>query len=130
MDLILDTCAILSLSGLADMRLSPPSLDAIQSAHRVYVSSCSMFEVAIKHKKKNLNLGAFNSAKQFWDKVLSEYQLTSLPITDDVFYRSVMLPDHHSDPFDRIIVAQAMKSTIPVVTFDQLIALYDVTVMG
>ena len=61
---------------------------------------------------------------------IGEYELTALPVSHDVFYQSVLLPDHHADPFDRIIIAHARREGIPVVTFDAAFRMYDVTVLS
>jgi PIN domain nuclease of toxin-antitoxin system len=130
MDVILDTCALLSLIGLTDRRLSGETLSRIRTATNVYVSSCSMFEIAIKHKRQGLSLGMFANAEQLWTAALSEYLLTELPVSHDVFYQSVRLPDHHADPFDRIIIAHARKEKVAVVTFDETFRVYDVAVIS
>jgi len=129
MALMLDTCGLLSLVGLVRKRLSRETLQNISTADTVYVSACSMFEIAIKHKKQDLDLGVFTDAQSLWNAALTEYDLTDLPVSNDVFFRSVKLPDHHADPFDRIIIAQTFKLRISLVTFDSLFTEYGVSVM-
>ena len=46
MDVILDTCALLSLAGLVEKRISAETLDIVRSAYQVGVSSCSLFDTA------------------------------------------------------------------------------------
>lgn len=87
-----------------------------------------MFEIAIKHKKQGLDLGVFANPAHFWNTAMKEYRLTELAIRHDVFYQSVLLPDHHADPFDRLIIAHARQEGIPVVTFDPIFVKYDVAV--
>lgn len=55
-------------------------------------------------------------------------QLSLIPtgISLDHAFRVVRLPDHHQDPFDRLLVAQAMAEDIPIVTGDEAIARYEV----
>lgn len=130
MDLILDTCALLSLVGLTDRRLSDRTVEDVAIAGTAYVSACSLFEIALKCKKQNLDLNIFTDAKSFWDTALAEYDLTELPVTHDIFYDAVCLPDHHADPFDRIIIAHARSRRIPVVTFDSRFDDYDVQVIA
>ena len=130
MDVILDTCALLSLVGLTDRHLSGEALGMIRHAAKVHVSACSMFEIAIKHKRQGLCLGIFDNAAQLWETALREYRLNELPVSHDVFYQSVLLPDHHADPFDRIIIAHARKAAIPVITFDRTFLMYQVAVVN
>jgi PIN domain nuclease of toxin-antitoxin system len=130
MDVILDTCALLSLAGLVEKRISAETLDIVRSAYQVGVSSCSLFEISIKHKKKSLELGPFSSPLEFWSIALREYDLVSLPVTDSIFYQSACLPDHHGDPFDRIIIAHAQAGFTPVVTFDSFFDSYDISTLS
>ena len=130
MELMLDTCGLLSLAGLAEKRLSDDALNRIKVAETVYISACSLFEIAIKHKKKNLCLGIFSDARQLWDKVIAEYDLTELAVSADVFFKSVSLPNHHADPFDRIIISQAETLKLTLVTFDPLFENYGVKVIA
>lgn len=130
MALMLDTCGLLSLAGLVEKRLSEDTLSRIAVADTVYISACSLFEIAIKHKKKGLDLGIFSDARELWDKIIDEYDLTELPITGDAFYQSVTLPDLHADPFDRIIVAQAASENLSLITFDNLFSNYGIPVMS
>ncbi len=129
MALMLDTCGLLSLAGLVAKRLSNEALNSISKADTVYVSACSMFEIAIKHKKQGLDLGIFSDAMTLWNKALAEYDLTDLPVTSEDFFQAVTLQDVHADPFDRIIIAQASERHISVVTFDKTFAEYGVPVM-
>jgi PIN domain nuclease of toxin-antitoxin system len=129
MALMLDTCGLLSLAGLADKRLSGDTLEHIKTSETVYVSACSLFEIATKHKKKNLDLGIFSDAGQLWDTVVTEYDLTELPVSADAFFKSVQLIDHHADPFDRIIIAQAAALNLTLITFDPLFNKYGIAVM-
>jgi PIN domain nuclease of toxin-antitoxin system len=130
MALMLDTCGLLSLVGLAEKRLSPDTLSSIEIADTVYISSCSLFEIAIKHKKRGLDLGVFSGAKALWDKALPEYEIAELPVTGDAFFQSVALPDLHADPFDRIIIAQAKALQLHLISFDKMFVNYGIAVMA
>jgi len=130
MDMILDTCALLSLVGLAEKRLSTATLRRLRTAEEVAVSACTMFEISIKHKKQNLDLGVFANPAHFWNTAMKEYQLTELAVGHDAFHQSTLLPDHHADPFDRIIIAHARQAGVPVVTFDPVFLKYDVEVIS
>lgn len=130
MDLILDTCGLLSLAGLADRPLSKETLKRVRDAGTVGVSACSAFEIAIKHKKGALSLGRFSTPDLFWREVLRAYDLEEIPVSSELFLASTRLPDHHADSFDRLIVATALQQRSAVVTYDRLIALYPVECLG
>ena len=126
MALILDTCGLLSLSGIADKKLSSGCLEKICSANQLYISSCSSFEIALKHKRGQLELGKFSSPEDFWKGCMQRYVLSEVPVSTELFNHAVRLPDHHSDPFDRLIIATALALTCPIVTYDKLFKKYPV----
>ena len=126
MDLILDTCGLLSLAGFADRPLSKQTLKCLREAGQVGVSACSAFEIAIKHKKGALSLGRFSTPDLFWREAMRAYDLHEVSVSSELFFASTRLPDHHADPFDRLIVASALQLGSAVVTYDRLIALYPV----
>ncbi len=130
MDIILDTCALLSLLGLVKKRISKKTLAEISSAEEVFVSSCSIFELAIKHKKEKIDLKPFTSARQLWVTAFDEYELTELTVNHNDFYNAAYLPDFHADPFDRIIIAQALGQEARIVTFDSRFSDYSVRVLS
>ena len=124
MDLILDTCALLSLAGIAKKKLKKGTLQLIGRADHVYVSACSLFEVSLKFKREKLDLGRFDSAMKFWAEAMATYELEELPILSVDFHSAVCLPDHHTDPFDRIIIAQAVRTESDIVTYDRCFSQY------
>ncbi len=126
MELILDTCGFLSLVGLSDRRLGRAATLVLEEAEPVYISACSLFEIAIKHKKGNLSIRPFENALALWERAVEEYRLAVLPVSDTIFFESTMLPDYHGDPFDRIIIAEALSRNIPVVTYDAVFEHYEV----
>lgn len=130
MDLILDTCALLSLAGLARRKLSPKTLTSIKDADRLTLSACSLFEISLKHKRGNLPLKPFASAQSFWDEAVETYACEVLPIEAEDFSAAVDLPDHHADPFDRIIIAQGGRLNCRIVTYDRSFEAYEVEVMS
>ena len=126
MELILDTCALLSLAGIAEKKLRRSTLQLISRAGHVYVSACSLFEISLKFKRKKLDLGRFESAMDFWAEAIDAYELEELPILSLDFHSAVCLPDHHTDPFDRIIIAQAIRTESEIVTYDHCFSQYAV----
>lgn len=130
MELILDTCGFLSLVGLADRRLGRVAVRALEEAEPVYVSACSLFEIAIKHKKGNISIHPFEDAQALWKRAVKEYRLTVLAVSDAVFFESTILPDYHGDPFDRIIIAEALSRNMPVLTYDAAFGRYGVEMVN
>lgn len=130
MDLILDTCGLLSLAGVANKKLSKNCLNAISDSGTLYISSCSAFEIALKHKRGQLNLDSFESQEAFWEVCMDQYALTEVPVSAELFSAAVRLPDHHADPFDRLIIASAQALNAPIVTYDKQFNKYSVETMA
>ena len=124
MNYVLDTCAILSLSGIADRTVSPATLRDLAEADDLFVSPISLYEIGVKWKKGLLTLSL--QPERYWNRCVKAYNLRSVPIEAPVLAKAFSLPDLHRDPFDRIIIAQAMLFSLPVVTFDVAFAPYGV----
>ena len=103
------------------------SVDARQSIadtrNEVFVSAVSIWEMAIKR-----SLGKLRAPDNLADTV-QEAGFAALPITLAHAEQAGMLPPHHRDPFDRMLVAQALAEGLVVVTDDALISKYGVRTM-
>ena len=66
------------------------------------------------------------SILQDLDRVLAEEAFSELPITLDAAVRAGLLPLHHRDPFDRLLVAQAQSLNVPILSADGVLDLYDI----
>lgn len=122
--LVLDTCALLALGNIVDKKLKPSTLHRIAEAGELIVSPISLYEMGVKWKKGLLVLS--EDPATYWDRSVEAYSLTPVPIEARVLARAYSLPDHHRDPFDRIIIAQAMLLALAVVTFDAAFAPYGI----
>jgi PIN domain nuclease of toxin-antitoxin system len=60
------------------------------------------------------------------NRVLDQQSFTELPITLDTAVRAGLLPLHHRDPFDRLLVAQAQSLSISILSADAVLDRYDV----
>lgn len=83
------------------------------------LSTISLTEVAIKFTAGKLELDR-DAAREG----IADLQLATLSWKADHAFRLFSLPRHHSDPFDRQLIAQALSENIPVVTSDQKFRLY------
>lgn len=121
--LIVDTHAALWFLG-GDRRLSKNAHDLIQD-DRVdrRLSTVSVWEVAVKNSTGKLRVSAN------FHQLLYEQGLARLPITDDHALRVAGLPFHHRDPFDRLLVAQAQVEGMSILSKDEKLRHYDVTVV-
>ena len=90
------------------------------NANRRELSAISLSEIAIKHSIGKLELGREDVLAG-----IADLRLRVLPYTAAHAYRLFGLPLHHSDPFDRQIIAQALAEDVPVVTPDKQFKLYE-----
>jgi PIN domain nuclease of toxin-antitoxin system len=100
-----------------DPKLNTNCRDIIgSSAHRIFVSSASAWEIATKYR-----IGKLPEAKQLveqYSQILNQANFIELPITAPHALRAGSLPILHRDPFDRMIMAQAELEKVPVMTYD------------
>jgi PIN domain nuclease of toxin-antitoxin system len=122
MTLLLDTHAVLWWQA-DDRRLSKPARRAIATADVVWVSAASGWEVAIKSALGRLRLSEPLAV------TVAAADLTELPVTLAHAARLAELPPHHTDPFDRMLVAQALVEGATLVTRDTALGAYGVRVL-
>ncbi len=106
-----------------DPRLQLAARDAIATATLVLVSAASAWEVAIKS-----NLGRIRLPRPFAEGI-EDSGFVQLPIGFDHAAAVELLPPHHSDPFDRMLVAQAKVERLVVVTHDRQFEPYGIAVI-
>jgi PIN domain nuclease of toxin-antitoxin system len=107
-----------------DHTLATPARQAIADPTAVvYVSAATAWEIAIKRALGKL------SAPDDLEVELKNEGLTELPVTVGDALLAGALPRHHDDPFDRMLVAQAQRRALTIVTRDSCIARYGVSVL-
>ncbi|WP_298135751.1 type II toxin-antitoxin system VapC family toxin [Acidiferrobacter sp.] len=127
MNLLLDTHV--ALWAIADSpRLSPQVRTLIVSPKTtVWVSAASLWEITLKHAlgRGGMPLSGHEALGYFRD---AGYRL--LPVDAHHTVAVGDLPTHHQDPFDRILVAQALLEPMRLVTHDPLVARYGDTIIS
>ncbi len=121
MRLLLDTHVLIWWD--AGTGLNASTVEAIQTADQVYVSAVSGWEIAIK-----ASLGRIETTRRVEDAV-TESGFEELPVRLRHARRSAALPWHHRDPFDRMLVAQALDEGLTLVTRDAVLGAYDVAIL-
>lgn len=127
MKLLLDTCTLLWLTQ-EPKRLSALCRKAIDRAENdLVVSDASLWEMALKSAAGKLS---FSPPLRRWiADQRSIWKFESLAIREEHILRTLEIERHHVDPFDRLLVAQALAENIPLVTPDPAIAKYPVQVI-
>ena len=110
--LLLDTHVVLWWWA-NDKRLALTAKDAIAAASLVFVSAASAWEVAIKSALGRVRL------PQSFDDGVQQSGFIELPVTFNHAAATEFLPTHHSDPFDRMLLAQAKVDRLVIITHDR-----------
>ena len=122
MQFLLDTCTFLWLVGGSD-ELSPRAREAFTDADNdVFLSAASVWEIAIKHRLGRLPLPG--APEVFVPAQRTAHGIEPLPIDEEAALHIAKLPDHHRDPFDRMLVAQALVGGFTLLTPDEAIRKY------
>ncbi len=125
MRLLLDTHTLL-WSADDPSKLSPAAATALADpANDLLLSAATVWELAVKVGSGKLTQSM--PYRTWVDTAVADLHLTLLPITVDYAERLVTLPPHHKDPFDRLMVAQALVAGIPIVGVDAAFDAYGVT---
>lgn len=121
MSILLDASVVVWV--LAGVPIAPGARQAIETAERVFVSAVSIWELALKTAA-----GRLDAPADLPDRLL---ELGVQPLAVEWEHARVAggLPLHHRDPFDRMLVAQAMVERLTIVTRDRDIARYPVPVI-
>ena len=109
-----------SLSTTAATALADPAND-------LFLSVASVWELAVKIGNKKLTLS--DPLDAFVAKWTATYELDLLPIRASHALAVLGLPDHHKDPFDRILISQARVEGMTLVSADRQIAAYPVPIL-
>ncbi len=124
MRVLLDTHAL--VWAMADpARLSPRArLTITNAATDAYASVVSAWELAILERLGRVRLGA--PLESLFSEGLAALRIRLLPIQVQHVARVASLPDHHRDPFDRLLIATAMTEKLTLVSRDRAFARYGV----
>ncbi len=121
-NLLLDTHAFIWYSE-DDSKLPESIKTEIETADRVYISIASLWEIAIKLSIGKLLL---RSNYESIESSLSPAGIDLLPIAFADTVRVMSLPLHHRDPFDRILIAQAINNSLTLVSCDTAFTAYPI----
>lgn len=124
MRLLLDTHIFLWAVAGSPL-LKSPVRHVIEEADEVYVSAASIWEVAIKAR-----LGKIEADPHALSAAIEASGFLELPVSAAHAAGVAALELHHNDPFDRLLIAQAVHEPLKLLTADELLAMYsDVVVL-
>jgi PIN domain nuclease of toxin-antitoxin system len=126
--LLVDTHVWLWLQTTPD-RVDAATLRVLaDEANDLYLSAASGWEIAIKYGLGKLALPQLPEV--YVPDRMRTSGTTPLAIEHAHALRVAKLPDHHRDPFDRLLIAQAQLLGLPIVTADPQFSMYDVELMA
>jgi PIN domain nuclease of toxin-antitoxin system len=122
--LLLDTSTFLWIVGGAK-QLSPRARELFSDpANEAFLSAASAWEIAVKHRLGKLPLP--QAPDEFVPAQRSAHGIEPLAVDEESALHVAKLPDLHRDPFDRLLVAQALVGGLVLLTPDQDIRQYPV----
>jgi PIN domain nuclease of toxin-antitoxin system len=125
--LLLDTHILLWATARSE-RLSAAARAVLEDPDHVLLwSAVGTAELAVKASIGKLQLPS--PVAPFVDRHVRKLGLERLPLDDRHAAMIETLPLHHRDPFDRLLIAQALVEEVPIVTADQAFRLYEVEVI-
>jgi PIN domain nuclease of toxin-antitoxin system len=125
--LLLDACTFLWLAG-GGKGLSPRASAAIQDpSNQAVLSSVSVWEIVTKYRSGRLTLPESPDTLIPTERALRG--IDELRFDEESALHGLRLPPLHRDPFDRMLVSQALSGGLTIVTPDPLIAQYPVRVL-
>jgi PIN domain nuclease of toxin-antitoxin system len=108
-------------------RISEPAIAAIQNPDsQLFLSAVSCWEMMQKLSAGKL---AWTSAGQSITALRERLRVLELPFDERAAQRLSELPDHHRDPFDRMLVCQAIETGMPILSSDRALRHYPVRVV-
>ncbi len=124
MNILIDTHIFLwYISG--DKRLKAKHRDYISyEKNDVYLSAISIWECCIKQQNGKLDFPA--EAANYLSAKRELHQIEALPVDENCLTRLSSLPVLHKDPFDRILICQAIENKYKLITEDSLIMQYKI----
>ena len=127
MRLLLDTCTFLwTLSGVPAL---PPGVHRLirDADNDVFLSVASAWEIWLKHGARKLTLP--DHPDRYIPAMRAERGIATLPIDEESVLHASRLAWLHRDPFDRLLVAQAIVHGMTILTPDPIIARYPARTM-
>lgn len=122
MKLLLDTCTFLWIVG-GHRALPARVVDLFRAPdNEVYLSAASVWEIALKHALGRLPLP--EPPERFVPGERTAHAIAALPIDEESALHLSHLPALHRDPFDRMLVSQAIVHGLAILTPDPLVSQY------
>ena len=124
MNILLDTHVLIWALENNPTLSDKAAANIINADNIVFVSAASVWEIGIK-----MNMGKLEAPDNLLEEI-NLHRFTPLPISLRHAQLAGKLPDIHKDPFDRILIAQAVYEKLTLVTRDELIFQYNIKILN
>jgi len=124
MNILLDTCTFLWLVTDSNELSDTARRLFVDPDNDVYLSVASVWEIIVKHNLGKLPLP--EPPHEFIKSNRIRHRIESLPLDEAAVLHLSRLPEYHKDPFDRIIICQAIAASLTILTPDSQITRYPV----
>lgn len=124
MRILLDTCTFLWLITDAPDLSNPAREVFVEEENEGYLSAVSTWEIAIKHTLGRLPLPA--SPERYIPDQRAKHDIAFLPLQEEATLSLKRLSRIHKDPFDRMLICQALVHDLVILTPDPLISQYPI----
>jgi len=122
--ILLDTCAFLWLASDAKELSDQAKILFQNTDNAVYLSSVSVWEIVVKNKLGKLPLP--DTPEQFINEQCEKHFIDNITLDNQSIFHLTELPIYHRDPFDRMLICQAIEHDLTLLTSDELITQYPV----
>ncbi len=127
MKLLLDTCTFVWLASV-EGRLSRVAAEMFSDPeNEVYLSAVSAWEIGVKHRNGKMRLPGGIAPREFVTEARLRHGIASLPMMEADVFPLEKLPPHHQDPFDRLLICQAIANQMAILTPDEAIRQYPIS---
>ncbi len=125
--ILLDTHVWLWMNGAVG-RLPADTREVLADGeNELFLSAASVWEIAIKVKTGRLAIP--QSPERYIPSRMTRNRVSPLSIHQDHALRAAALPEHHRDPFDRMLIAQALAEDLKLMSADRRLRRYDLDLL-
>jgi len=107
-----------------DRRLSASAVKEVRGDTPIYYSSISFLEIALKQRSAQFDFSIDDAWDEILPRALEQAEVVRIDVEASDCRATEALPLHHRDPFDRLLIAQATRRNLGILSKDKTLDLY------